>query len=126
TLRSEPTEPVLDDRAKRAIRRRLEDLRSELDEAVNHNDPGRAEAAQREIDAIAERLARAVGRAWRDRAPGPVAARARSSVPTAVGNAIRLIGANDPALARLLTQTVRTGRYCCYQPPAETTLRWEQ
>ena len=126
TLRGEPTEPVLDDRAKRAFRLRLEDLRAELEEATNHNDGGRAEAAQREIDAITEQLARAVGLAGRDRAIGAVAERARSSVTKALRNAIRLIGTNDPTLARLLTLTVRTGTYCRYEPPADASLRWEQ
>jgi len=125
TLRQGQADLVLDERAKHAFRGRLEDLRAELEEAETHNDRGRAEAAQGEIDALTEQLARAVGLGGRDRAVGAVAERARSSVTKALRNAIRLIGANDPALSRLLTQTVRTGTYCCYEPPAETTLRWE-
>ena len=70
--------------------------------------PRRGSAAR---DRRAHRAARrAVGLGGRDRAVGAVAERARSSVTKALRHAIRLIGANDPALSRLLTQTVRTGR----------------
>jgi non-specific serine/threonine protein kinase len=120
-----PADALLDDRAKQAFRRRLDDLRAELAEAETHNDRGRAEAAQREIYALTEQLARAVGLGGRDRPVAAVAERARSSVTKALRNAIRVIGSNDPELARRLTQTVRTGTYCSYEPPVETALRWE-
>ena len=124
-LRQQSIAPLLDQRAKRAFRERLDDLRAELDEALSHNDRGRAEAAQGEIDALTEQLARAVGLAGRDRAVGAVAERARSSVTKALRHAIRLIGVDHPVLSHQLMRTVRTGTYCCYDPPAETTLRWE-
>jgi non-specific serine/threonine protein kinase len=116
---------VLDQRAKWEFARRLDALRAELEEAERHNDLGRAEAARCEIDALTEELARAVGLGGRDRAVGAVAERARSSVTKALRNAIRVIGANDPALSHVLAQTVRTGTYCCYEPPAEMSLQWE-
>ena len=125
TLLQGPVDTVLDERAKQAFRRRLDDLRTELEEAEGHNDLGRAEAAKSEIDALTEQLARAVGLGGRDRTVGAVAERARSSVTKALRHAIRLIGANDAALSRLLMQAVRTGTYCCYEPPAESALRWE-
>src|SRR5262249_31607630 len=90
-LRQGPADAVLDERAKQAFRRRLDDLRAELEEAEAHNDRGRAEAAKGEIDALTEQLAHAVGLGGRDRAVGAVAERARSSVTKALRHAIRLI-----------------------------------
>jgi tetratricopeptide (TPR) repeat protein len=124
-LRQGAADNVLDGRAKRDFRRRLEDLRAEAEEAEQLNDRGRAEAARTEIDALTEQLASAVGLGGRDRAVGAIVERARSSVTKAIRSAIRLIGTNDPALSRLLAQTVRTGTFCLYEPPAEMTVRWE-
>jgi tetratricopeptide (TPR) repeat protein len=125
TLRQGPADTVLDERAKHAFRSRLEDLREELAQAQEHNDRGRIEAAQTEIDALTEQLARAVGLGGRDRVVGAVAERARSSVTKALRHAIRLIGADQPELSRRLTHSVHTGTYCCYEPAADSPLDWE-
>jgi non-specific serine/threonine protein kinase len=124
-LRQGAVDHVLDERAKRDFRHRLEELRAEAEEAERNNDRGRGEAARTEIDALTEQLASAVGLGGRDRTTGAVVERARSSVTKAIRSAIRLIGMNDPALSRLLAQTVHTGTFCSYQPPAEMTLSWD-
>jgi tetratricopeptide (TPR) repeat protein len=49
---------LLDDEAKRAYRRRVEDLREEIDEAERWNDPERAERATAELDFVTAELAR--------------------------------------------------------------------
>jgi uncharacterized membrane protein len=51
---------MLDDRAKAAYRRRLSDLREELDEAKERGNVERAEQAEQEIDALTKELSRAV------------------------------------------------------------------
>jgi non-specific serine/threonine protein kinase len=59
--------PVLDAQAKAQYKRRLNDLRQELNEAEQFNDLGRGVKAQDEMHAIAQHLASAVGLGGRDR-----------------------------------------------------------
>src|SRR5882672_9583753 len=68
---------LLDDRAKAAYRRRLEELRAELDAAKAG---GRVEAAEREIASLTAELARAIGLRGRRRRAASAAERARQSV----------------------------------------------
>jgi hypothetical protein len=59
--------PMLDEEAKRAYRRRVDELREEIDEAQRWNDPERAERASAELDLLGAELSRAVGLGGRDR-----------------------------------------------------------
>jgi arsenite methyltransferase len=66
-------DPVLDDRAKRAYRRRLEELDLEVAEAEDGGDPDRLEKARGEREAIAHELAAALGLRLRRRRPRDLA-----------------------------------------------------
>src|SRR4030095_10942978 len=66
---------VLDDRAKRAYRRRLEELDLEVAEAEDGGDPDRLEKARGEREAIAHEPAAALGLGRRDRGLGGPAER---------------------------------------------------
>ncbi len=116
--------PILDEKAKRAYRDALQALRLEVDDAERINDLGRATAGREQIDGITEQLAAAVGLGGRDRRMHSVSERARASVTKALRTAIRLVGERHPGLAQLLDSAVRTGTYCCYEPPAQP-LTWE-
>jgi len=116
--------PMLDERAKRDLRTRLEELREREESAERDDDLAAAEEARREIEAIADALASAVGLGGRDRKMGAVAERARASVTKATRAAIRLIAARDELLGSVLSRAVRTGAYCSYEPIAGTALVW--
>jgi hypothetical protein len=58
---------MLDDQAKASYRRRLSELREELEEAKGLGDVERAEQAEEEIDALTKELSRAVGLGGRSR-----------------------------------------------------------
>src|SRR5205085_966854 len=58
------------------------------------------------------------------RAVGGAAERARVAVRKAVAAAIERIDAVDPGLARLLSDTVRTGASCCYEPDPTRPTTW--
>lgn len=107
---------VLDPRAKQAYRQRLEDLGDALAEAERFADAERAALARREIDALAEQLAQAVGLGGRDRRAASEVERTRVNVQRRLKDAISRIGAVDAALGRYLAATVQTGTYCVYQP----------
>src|SRR5262249_62222956 len=75
---------LLDAQAKAAYKRRLNDLRGELEEAQRFNDPTRAAKIQAEVEFLANELAAAVGTGGRDRKAASVAERARVNVTKAI------------------------------------------
>lgn len=116
---------LLDDRARATYRRRLGELAAELEEARDFNDPGRAERAQAEIDALTGELARAVGLGGRARLAGAATERARLNVTRALRRAIEAIGAHHAVLAGDLGRGVRTGNFCSYTPDPRLPIHWE-
>lgn len=104
---------VLDRQALAAYRRRLADL-----DGVS--DP----AAVAEREALLAEVAAATGLAGRQRSTGSSAERARVAVQKSVAAAIKRIGEVDPALGRLLQDTVRTGTSCGYDPDPARPIRW--
>jgi tetratricopeptide (TPR) repeat protein len=115
---------VLDEEAKRDYRRRMAELREELDEAERWNDPERAERAAAELDFVAAELSRAVGLGGRDRRAASSAERARVSVTRAIRSAMASVEERHPELGRHLAAAVRTGTYCRYAPPAGDEVAW--
>jgi hypothetical protein len=107
---------LLDDRAKQAYRRRVEDLEDQLAEAERLGDRGRAGRAREELEAVAEQLAAAVGLGGRDRKAASNVERARVNVQRRLKDAVRRIREHDAALGRYLDATIRTGTYCVYRP----------
>lgn len=108
---------LLDRQAKEAYRRRIEDLREVVEEATAHGDRERAARAQRELDALAQELARAVGLGGRDRRAADQAERTRVTVTQRIRGAIKKVEEACPLLGHHLSTCVRTGSYCVYQPP---------
>jgi hypothetical protein len=115
---------VLDPRAKAEYRRRVQELRAELELAQSYNDPERATRAREELDVIAQQLSSAIGLNGRDRRNGCPAERARSAVSKRIKEAIRRIGKELPALGHHLTARVRTGYFCAYDPHPEYPVHW--
>jgi hypothetical protein len=115
--------PVLDARAKADFKRRLEDLRAEVEEAERYNDPGRVSRAREEMEIITNQLAVAIGLGGRDRVTASDAERARLAVTKRIKAALVKIRQANPALARHLTTAITTGYFCCYAPTVDT-LSW--
>jgi hypothetical protein len=116
---------VLDETAKAAYRDRINDLRSEIEEADAFNDPARSERAQAELDALVAQLSGAVGLGGRDRKAASVAERARVSVTKTIKDALRRISENDASLGSHLVSTIKTGTYCSYTPDPRTPVKWQ-
>lgn len=116
---------LLDPEAKAAYRRRLEELRSEADEADAFNDPERAARARQEIEFLADELAGAVGLGGRDPAAASAAERARLRVTRAIRSALARIGEQSPLLGRHFVATIRTGTFCSYNPDPRVPISWE-
>ena len=116
---------MLDPQAKAAYRRRLEDLRDELDEATYNNDVGRAARAQEEMDFLLAELSAAVGLGGRDRKAASDAERARQSVTRAIKGAIERLGEAHAPLGDHLRSAVRTGIYSSYVPDPRSPISWD-
>ena len=119
------TGPVLDARAKAEYKLRLENLRADLEEAERFCDPGRAEQARSEINAIAQQLTSAVGLGGRDRRSGSEAERARCAVTKRIKDSINKIGEAIPALRRYLAAQIKTGYFCSYNLSQEHPVAWK-
>jgi class 3 adenylate cyclase len=116
--------PVLDGKAKAEYRRRLIDLREELEEAEHLNDLGRATSLREEIEALAGQLAAGLGLGGRDREAVSAAERARVAVTLRIKDAVRKIRSTDPDLADHLSRSVKTGRFCSYTPDPSHPISW--
>ncbi|HEV7213013.1 MAG TPA: hypothetical protein VGN47_14985 [Blastococcus sp.] len=115
---------ALDAQALAAYRHRLAELDAELDESREWADPVRAERLEQERVALIGELARATGLAGRPRRQGDARERARVAVRKAIAAAIGRLADVDPALARLLRDTVTTGGICRYEPDPGRPVRW--
>jgi tetratricopeptide (TPR) repeat protein len=107
---------ILDERARREYRRRLEALREEVEEAESHNDLAAAEAAREELEHLSSELSRAFGLGGRARRSGSNVERARVNVQRRLKNALERISRECPTAGRHLDWAVRTGSFCSYRP----------
>jgi hypothetical protein len=107
---------LLDERARRDYRARMETLRSRLEDAEALHDDAAADAAREEIERLGEELSRAFGLDGRPRRAGSVAERARVNVQRRLKHAMDRIAKECPAAGRHLDWAVRTGTFCSYRP----------
>ncbi len=107
---------ALDATAKAQYRRRLADLRDEMEQAERFNDPGRAGRARVEMEFIQAEVAAAVGLGGRDRKSASHTERTRLAVTKAIKAALGRIRHADPELGRHLTLSIQTGYFCAYRP----------
>ena len=114
---------VLDGQARRAYRKRIEELQQDLEEAESMNDPGRAEKARRELDLLLDELSRTTGLRGKSRTFSNAAERARMAITWRIRSAIKKITAAHPELGKHLANSIRTGALCEYSPEKITT--WE-
>jgi hypothetical protein len=119
---SDHSEPVLDAQARQQYRERLAELQSDLEEAENMNDQGRAERARQESDTIAAALASACGLGGRARVMGSSLERARIAVAMRIRNALVRIEKEHHALGNHLSRSIKKGLLCSYQP--EVSADW--
>jgi tetratricopeptide (TPR) repeat protein len=115
---------VLDSRARTDYRRRIEQLRAEIDETLAAGGLDRAEALQAELDQLVAQLAQAFGLGGRGRRAASSAERARLNVTRALRAATAKLAEAVPGAGEALDRGVRTGLYCAYQPADGEDVRW--
>jgi pimeloyl-ACP methyl ester carboxylesterase len=116
---------MLDAQAKAAYKRRTAELREQLEEARELNQLEVVDRLEDEIETLGRELSRAVGLDGRDRRAASAAERARINVTRAIKIALERIAEHNPALASLLTSSIRTGTFCSYTPDAHLPASWQ-
>ncbi|MFN8083145.1 MAG: hypothetical protein U0Q14_02825 [Dermatophilaceae bacterium] len=119
-------DPLLDDQALAAYRRRLADIDAELDLADDTGDATTAAALADERDQILAHVRVALGLGGRARTFGSDAERARVAVRRAIRTAYDRLGEVDPRLAEVLRREVTTGYQCSYRPLVGVTWRLDR
>jgi hypothetical protein len=114
---------VIDGRATREYRRRIVELRSEVEGASQGADFGRVASVQREIEFINNELASAYGLNGQLRRLDDPIERMRKAVTNRIHHTIGDIARRNPALGCHLTNAIRTGLFCWYTP--ENDVYWE-
>ncbi len=114
---------MLDARAKASYKKRLAELREEIDEARELGQEKRAQTAEDESAAITKELARAVGLSGRDRRAAAVTERARVNITRAIKSTIQRIERSNASLGNHLAKSVRTGTFCSYVPDSPAPQR---
>ncbi|MGA9721797.1 MAG: AAA family ATPase, partial [Candidatus Binatus sp.] len=116
---------MLDDQAKVAYRRRLSELREDLEEAKAAGNVERAEQAEQEMDALTSELSRAVGLGGRNRRAASASERARQSITKTIKAVLERIEQSDAALGEILSRCIKTGTFCSYQPDPDSPIAWK-
>jgi pimeloyl-ACP methyl ester carboxylesterase len=116
---------MLDAQAKAAYKRRTAELREQLEEARERNQLELVDRLEDEIEAVGRELSRAVGLGGRDRRAASASERARINVTRAIKIALERIAEHNPALATLLTSSIRTGAFCSYTPDSRLPACWQ-
>jgi tetratricopeptide (TPR) repeat protein len=114
---------MLDAQARQEYKRRVAELEEEIDDARAKGDLGREEALSAEREFIVAELSAAYGLGGRIRRTHDRAERARTAVKKRLQSALDRLDRAHPSLARHLRNSIRTGRFCSYQPEQATT--WE-
>lgn len=115
----------LDALAKLKCRRRLSELRQDLDEAEQLHNPELATQAREEMNAIAQHLASAIGLGGRDRKSSSEAERARCAITKRIKRAIQRIADAIPDLGQHLADRIKTGYFCSYMPNPDRPVTWK-
>lgn len=121
----EAVHEAIDARAQVQYKRRLIELEEDLQEAESFNDTERASRIRAELDFIASELARSVGLGGRRRKEGSFAEKARLSVRKAIRTTIGKVMESNPELGKHLSTSIRTGRFCSYDPAPSFKITWK-
>ncbi len=116
--------PVLDTQAKSEYKRRILELREELEEARQMNDLGRVAQAEEALNFITAELSRALGLHGRDRRLSSPSERARLNVTKAIKGVLGKIADHHRVLGKHLVATVKTGTFCSYKPDPSSPISW--
>jgi hypothetical protein len=115
-------EPVIDEKAKKNYKAKLVSLREDMSLAEVHNDYQRSAVLQKEYDDVLDMLSSSLGLNGRTRKSDDPIEKIRSAVTWRIRNSIKKITSVHPALGKHLSNSIKTGIFCCYRP--EKNIPW--
>lgn len=113
---------VIDDKAKNEYKSRISELKQDMDEAIEMNDPVRAGHLQEEYDHLLDHLSKAIGLGGKQRKTNDYAEKARSAVTWRIRSAIKKVVESHESLGNHLSKSIKTGTFCSYSP--ELKIDW--
>ncbi len=116
--------PGLDVVARDTYRARYLELSDRLDCSIETADLGTSDATRLEIEQLEAELVGAFGLGGRPRTSHDAAEKARVNVRRSISRAVSSISSVNPALGDHLDRSVRTGRFCCYDPSQTLRIGW--
>jgi TolB-like protein/tetratricopeptide (TPR) repeat protein len=112
-------EKLIDEKARKQYQQKILDLQNDIQEAENTSDFVNAEKLQEEYDQLVEHLSRSLGLKGKTRETGGTIEKARSALTWRIRNAIARIEQHHPLLGAHLSNAIKTGILCSYQPDRE-------
>jgi TolB-like protein len=110
---------VIDDKARKAYQQRILELQEEIRWAEETSDTTRLSQTRKEYEDLVDHLSSALGFKGKVRQTGSTVEKARSAVTWRIRKAISKLEEAHPTLARHLTNTIKTGAFCSYEPEAD-------
>lgn len=112
-------EKLIDEKARKEYQKKILDLQTDLQEAEQHSDYIRIEKLQAEYDRLVDHLSKSLGLKGKTRETGSTVEKARSALTWRIRNAIARIEQHHPMLGAHLSNAIKTGILCSYQPDRE-------
>jgi hypothetical protein len=106
---------LLDDKARKQYKDRLNSIESEMHEAKSNNDLAQCERLEDQKQRLIEELKAATGLGGRSRTFTNESEKARKAVARAIGTALTKIGEHHPDLAKHLDDRIERGGECRYE-----------
>jgi hypothetical protein len=110
---------IFDKKAKKQYEHRLLFLQKAMQEAENSQSFEELEKLQDEYDQLIEYLSKSLGLKGKVRETGSPVEKARAAVTWRIRHAIARIEGQHPLLGAHLSNAVKTGTFCSYQPDRE-------
>lgn len=114
---------TIDAKSKTAYMNRIKELQEDIQVAESMNQIETASKLKEEYETILEHLSNALGLSGKSRKVGSTIEKARSAVTWRIRNSIKKIKEVHPELGKHLSQSIKTGTHCTYQPELE--IRWQ-
>lgn len=109
-------EKLIDEKARRQFQKKILELQNDIQEAEQCSDLARLEKLQEEYDRFVDYLSKSLGLKGRTRETGSTVEKARAAVTWRIRKAIARIEQHHPLLGAHLSNSIKTGTLCSYQP----------
>jgi tetratricopeptide (TPR) repeat protein len=112
-------EKLIDEKARKMYQDKILELQHDMQIAEQNSDYSQVENLQQQYDQLIDYLSKSLGLKGKSREKGGTVEKARSAITWRIRNAIARIERYHPPLGAHLSNAVKTGTLCSYQPERE-------